>query len=270
MSFNRKIGRVKTISLMLFFWAFFMSVSQAGFWAEYKEGYTKFHDAAKAGDIEQLKHYIGKGVDINKRSRSAKCTALGLAVNFKKYNSTKFLLNEGADSSVSFRFGKVYYAPLQWAAGEGDLSIVRLLMKYVDSPDEGMGMRYPPYDGSAFTWACIKGHPDISEYLFEQGADLNIKNSDYMGSSLVESIRSLHLHIALFLLENGANVLIEDSRGRTAMDYLDVMLKNGSQELWRVLGKQLGRIPSEGDKQRERSTCKELKRLLIEFNSKRN
>ena len=248
---------------------FFSAVvfADAGFWGDlygdWHEGYTKFHDAAKAGDVEKLAYYLDRGYDINKRSRSAKCTALGVAVCSRQYDAAKFLLEQGADPSIPYLFGSRYRTPLQAAAEYGRMNFIQLLMQYVDSVDEGMDDPYPSCYGSAFTWACAEGHLDIAKYLLEKGANINVKNSSHAGTPLVASVRQLRLESVRFLLANGANTTIPDKlHGRTPLGWCEKILDPKFSSVRSILEWQQHGAISDHQLQAGTNTCREIIALL--------
>jgi ankyrin repeat protein len=53
----------------------------------------------------------------------------------------------------------------------------------------------------------------IVKYLVEQGADINLRSPDDGYSPLLDALSSQHEKIALYLMENGANVIVKGSDG---------------------------------------------------------
>lgn len=257
-----------TVGLIALFFVTFSLNSSAGFWGDlygdWHEGYTKFHDAAKAGDVERLAHYLKKGTDINQRSRSAQCTALGCAVRWRQYDAAKFLLEQGADPSIPFRFASVYRTPLQTAAAAGHMNFVQLLVSHVDSPDEGMDVQYPQWcRSSAFTWACSAGNLEAARYLLEQGANVNIRNSSQSGTPLIASIKELRIDSVRFLLENGADVTVTDGlRELTPMGWCEAILDAKFISVSGIVRLQKRGNPTESELRAGTNTCHEIIALL--------
>ena len=66
--------------------------------------------------------------------------------------------------------------------------------------------------------ACQKGDLELVKYHIENGIDLNYMHPEILTTFLMESIRSGHLSITEYLLENGANIMIKDYwTGETAI-----------------------------------------------------
>ena len=201
--------------------------SHAGWWADWRkkqyEGYTKFHEAAKAGDVESLKRYLEQGADIDQQSRSAQCTALGCAVRWKKHKTAKFLLENGADPRIPFRIASIKHTPFQMAARIGDEQMVRVFLPYLDDVDEGME-KFPTRNRTAFSWACSEGNMELAKLLLSHGADINVRNFNGVGTPLIIAVRNLHIDMVQFLLEHGADPSITDYlRDLSALEWGEAM-----------------------------------------------
>ncbi len=262
------IGKLRPC--ILFVVLFFAAVlsSDAGWWSDLRkdcyEGYTRFHDAAKVGDMKKLEYYLKKGADINQRSRSAKCTALGCAVRWRQHEVAKFLLEQGADPSIPFRFAGVYRTPLQVAAASGRMNFVELLMAYVDSPDEDMDVEYPAWcRNSAFSWACSAEHLDAARYLLDRGANVNIRNRSNSGPPLVLAVQQLRLESVRFLLENGADTELEDkNHGFTPLEWAENMLDGKLRSVSSTLRQQQYGAVTKSHLQAGTNRCVQIIRLL--------
>jgi ankyrin repeat protein len=188
------------------------------------EGYTPFHEAAKAGHVEQLAHALDRGADINQRSRSAQCTALGCAVRWKKYDAARFLLEKGANPTIPFRIASIRYTPFQMAARIGDERMVRLFLPYLTRIDEGMDGIYQTGNRSAFTWACSLDDLSLAKLLLEKGANINARNYNQEGTPLIIAVRKLRIDAVRFLLENGADPKVTDHlRNLSALEWAEAM-----------------------------------------------
>ena len=65
-------------------------------------------------------------------------------------------------------------------------------------------------------WANDKRHLDVARLLLDEGADLNIQDHDGFTALIVASSQG-HLEIARLLLDRGATTDIQDNNGRTAL-----------------------------------------------------
>ena len=104
--------------------------------------------------------------------------------------------------------------PLHDAAERGDHDKIKFLVSErlvgVDLKDPGRS------NATALHIASRSGHVNIVKFLVESGAEVNSKGPWDM-TPLMYSVIFHRKAIAQYLLENGADPRIEDSRGRTAL-----------------------------------------------------
>ena len=90
--------------------------------------------------------------------------------------------------------------PLPWGAGEGNLSVVRLLIKNSADVESKDNIGQTP-----LSWAAREGHRAVVKLLSENGA--NVESKDSFGQTpLSWAAKEGHKAIVRFLIENGANV----------------------------------------------------------------
>jgi len=137
--------------------------------SERKEQSTKsLHEAAAAGDIEQVKLLISKGSDVNAKDRMGR-TALHSAAEKGHTNIVKFLIDRGADINAT-SWGDRQTA-LHRAAGEGHADVVKLLI------DRGADVNAKTRSqGTPLHNAASKGDRKTVELLLSKGADINAKD----------------------------------------------------------------------------------------------
>ena len=98
---------------------------------------------------------------------------------------------------------KMYSEELLQACGEGDLELVKSLIKRGANINEGMKNR-----GTQLLVACEAGNLDIIKYLVENGADVNLSNTSWSTPLLVacqNRNKTKSVTIAKYLLEHGAD-----------------------------------------------------------------
>ncbi|KAK4678539.1 hypothetical protein QC764_308560 [Podospora pseudoanserina] len=116
--------------------------------------------------------------------------------------------------------------PLSWAAQEGRLSIVKLLIQGGADPDKVDGRGYRP-----LYRALENGHEAIVRLLIDSGAD--IKAQDNSGSTaLILASQNGHEAIARLLIDNGADIKARSNHGSTA---LILALRYGHEAIARLL-----------------------------------
>jgi ankyrin repeat protein len=75
-------------------------------------------------------------------------------------------------------------------------------------------------------FAAWYGNKDISGVLLERGADSNIIPNDDEGmTALIAATQKGYKDIVILLLEHGANPLLKDKKGKTAIAYANVEIK---------------------------------------------
>ena len=133
---------------------------------------------------EASKLLIENGANVNATNDSGVAPATILAASTPKV--VKLLKDNGADLDTKFLD---YYPPIAIAAGAGNLEIVKALV------ENGADVNYYPNDinYTAIFHAIDQHNYEVSEYLFKNGVDLNIKmkpDNDY-GRSIKESYNVL-------------------------------------------------------------------------------
>jgi hypothetical protein len=104
-------------------------------------------------------------------------------------------------------------APLQQAAGDGDLERVKeLLAKGTDvNSRDNLG-------STALMFAALSGNVEICKFLLEKKADINAKNNDGVTALMFASTQGF-LPVVEFLVEKGADINVADKDGRSALSY---------------------------------------------------
>lgn len=129
---------------------------------------TRLQKAAKSGDERAVRVLLAAGADPNVYREGVPFPHYepGSPLHEATNNETlvKMLLAAGAD--VNFRCPSGI--PLQWAAGHGNVDIVRLLI------DAGADIRN---DDNALRNAVMGEHKDVLRLLLENGADPNLDSS---------------------------------------------------------------------------------------------
>ena len=108
--------------------------------------------------------------------------------------------------------------PLSLAAGQGNLDLVKLLLKagaVINTRDIRHGL-------SPLQWAALEGHKFVVELLLENGAEVNVRGSSGTNpycTALSVAAASGHKQIVKFLLENGADIdSLDLKNGWTALN----------------------------------------------------
>ena len=115
------------------------------------------------------------------------------------------------------------YSLLGWAAGAGNLEIVKLLVEEKDANIEGDASES---ENSPLYRACAYNHPDIVTYLISKGANINRKNSNGLTCLHIASYNN-YSDIVKILLDKGANINAVDNNQNTPLIYA---VKNASDK----------------------------------------
>ena len=146
------------------------------------------------------------------------------AIRRNDSSAVEAYLKNGADVNAKNKSG-VY--PLHWAAGNGNLELVKKLVEkhaYVDVLD---GYR----DETPLSWAAKKGQLEVVKYLVEKGASVN--NSDrYKETPLMDAARYGHNEMVLFLLHNNAKINDVTVDGMSALMFACL---NGHEDVVKTL-----------------------------------
>lgn len=127
----------------------------------------KLLDAAKDGNLDQVKSLIEQGADIEAKTDNGS-TPLHWAAASGHTDVANLLLEKGADIEAKDRGG---WTPLHWAAANGQTDIANLLL------EKGADIDAKTNDGKTpLHLAAYKGHTAVAEMLIEKGADLDTKD----------------------------------------------------------------------------------------------
>lgn len=134
------------------------------------------HDAAAIGDLDQVKHLIASGVDVNAKDPT-RLTALDYATFMDHRSVVEALIAAGAD--VNVREDAYGLTPLHMAAKLGHRELAELLIANganIDARADG--------GGTPLHWAALMGLKPLAELLIAKGANVNVK--DRRGSTPLE------------------------------------------------------------------------------------
>jgi len=120
------------------------------------------------------------------------------------------LLYEGAP--VDQRGGSMDETALIIAARHGNLGIVRTLAKA--GADIHVQTKYGDTALTAATYFC---HPNVSEFLIEQGSDINVKNHGFGSTPLMLAADCNNVGIVDLLIKRGAKINETNKGGMTAL-----------------------------------------------------
>jgi len=215
-----------------------------------EERVSTLTDAAKKGDLDQVKLLLAQGADPNARTKDG--FPLMFAAEQGSLDMVTLLLERGAEvNAVAGKDGGI--TALMFAAGGGHLAVATLLMER----GAEVNPRYTSY--TPLMAAAIKGHLDMVSLLLERGADANrlggeqvmtagmyarkerhtaiaemlsrLDEAGALGRTLIKEVRLGNMTEVVSLLERGADV---NALGR-GLSPLMLSARNGRLDLVRLL-----------------------------------
>lgn len=170
----------------------------------------KLFDAIEGGALNMLRSIAKSGGNLEVRDSlaSARQTPLIVAINAKRYEATRILVESGADVNAANVAGA---SPLMLAAQAGDTKVVNLLLQRdaaVERADnDGMG---------ALAYAVFSNKPAVVRLLLKSGAPPSQKDKTGETPHHIASLLG-RLPIIGALLVAGANVDAKDRGGNTPL-----------------------------------------------------
>ncbi|KAJ0418603.1 ankyrin repeat-containing domain protein [Aspergillus carlsbadensis] len=154
--------------------------------------------AAAYGNHEEATALLDAGAHVNMYGTFYYPTAVHGAIHSGQLTLVQLFVERGADIHANDSY---HGSPLEYAASQAELPIVRYLLKQgADIKGQSKG-RYH----SALQAAAISGHKTTIRYLINRGADVHARGGKY-GSALVASVLSSDPDTVELLLKKGADV----------------------------------------------------------------
>jgi beta-lactamase regulating signal transducer with metallopeptidase domain len=166
--------------------------------------------AARALNREALVEMIGRRKERLNRVHDNGFAALHWAANNRRPDSIKLLLDLGA--GVNVKQGKFGGAPLQYAAKNGDVASMEVLLKRMARVDAADNLGRTP-----LMWAAQKGHEKAVKVLLEAGADVNAAMKGGW-TPLHYAVKAGDAKSAQRLIDAGADLTLTNKLGKTPLE----------------------------------------------------
>ncbi|TGO36414.1 hypothetical protein BHYA_0125g00100 [Botrytis hyacinthi] len=197
------------------------------------EGWTALHISAAFGiyNLVQTIKELGEVQNFDIRDAYGR-TALSLAAENNHISVLQLLLEAGA--SITTRDNRYGLSPLEWAALQGNVEIVKILVEKAVS-----------WSGtSLLSIAAARGHVSLVKFLLEEGAHIDSIDQYWGCTALHLAAGYGHKAIVFLLLVHGADPnIIDRSKGQTPLYYA---IYKGRHETIKVLleyGARMGEPP---------------------------
>jgi len=210
----------------------------------YEHELTCIDIAARHGDTEIVAMLIGHGISPDKGISTGK-TPLIYAIEEGHYETTRYLLEQGAHPRIRYSHATNTGSPLAVAAANGDQEILTLLLDYLgDEPSIHFHLleavraasnnghiatirflldlsSVPLSVSQIHTWlesAATAGQAASVRFWLDHGADPNVRNSSYGLTPLMAAAEAGRTDVVRILIERGADVnYFYRGQGQTAL-----------------------------------------------------
>lgn len=173
-----------------------------------------FIECAEDGDFEKTKELVDQGVDVN-AANSNGASALMLA-SFNGHHKVAFYLLDHKANVRHTDSGGFNALMLACESASPDLKLVRRLLTLGSDVNA-----YSNGKSTALMTAAKSGHLEIVKLLIENGASINVANSDHRVTPLIWAANGGHFSIVKLLLKNGA-----DKHAKTVNNYTAASIAN--------------------------------------------
>jgi ankyrin repeat protein len=161
-----------------------------------QEPHLEFYEAAAAGQLERVEHFIDKDADLARAYSPDGFPVVALAAAFGHFPIVKYLFEKGADLTAAATNGTGYNA-LTGAVTGGREEIAIWLLENGADANYRYGPGYTP-----LLAAAASGHLNIVKDLLVHGADVYAKANDGKSAVVIAEERK-HPEVAQYLRSRG-------------------------------------------------------------------
>lgn len=173
------------------------------------------HEAAKEGNIRELKRLLSDGKDTMRRGDKCGYLPLHVAVQYGQQKAAKVLLQQGADEYA--QTANAFKTPLHIAAATKNMFFLDLL----DNNRIKLAVKARDKYGYTPLHVAIRAeNQQAIMTLLQKGADMEAKSHDGE-TALLYAVRKGNRSIVNLLLQNGADVHARDKKGNSVLHKAD-------------------------------------------------
>jgi ankyrin repeat protein len=165
-------------------------------------------DAAYGGSAKEVNELLKKGADINTKNEFGS-TPFKLAVAGNNVNVVELFLQLGQDPNKESDKTTPDVTPLMSAATNGNIELLKLLLKYGAKPDY-------PTSGEGTALMSATGHTEIFKILINHGGNIHARDN-YGRTVLIWAALHGTEEVIALLCKMGADPEVRDKGGNTAL-----------------------------------------------------
>jgi ankyrin repeat protein len=165
-------------------------------------------DAAYGGSTKEVNELLKKGADVNTKNEFGS-TPFKLAVVGNNVNVVELFLQLGQDPNKESDKAIPNVTPLMSAAANGNIELLKLLLKYGAKPDY-------PGSGEGTALMSATGHTEIFKILINHGANIQARDN-YGRTVLIWAALHGTEEVVTLLCKMGADPEVRDKGGNTAL-----------------------------------------------------
>ncbi|HLG38461.1 MAG TPA: ankyrin repeat domain-containing protein [Chitinophagaceae bacterium] len=176
------------------------------------QGQKKLLEAIEKKDTVTFTNILSSGINVNKRRVTIE-TRYGISRKRKLRNGT-VIKDKSRRRGIPLIYFRRSEFPLTQAAFYNNFFFVQQLLKHGAKPDKKRNHVLPP-----LAWAAHNGNLELVKLLLEYKADINGSEKSWRTTPLIEAIEWKHWEVATYLLNNGADINRKDRNGKTALSH---------------------------------------------------
>jgi ankyrin repeat protein len=197
-----------------------------------RQQWAAINEAAQKGDLEPLKTMIKQNPSLVLSKNENDMTLLHGAATLGLKNMAELLIAKGADVNAKTDPGA--WTPLHWAAGNGHVDVVKVMLAGKAKVDAKNSFGSTPLHR-----AVGANHEEVVKILLAGKADVNARDASDGWTPLHHAVVNGRKDLAEFLLANQADVNVEANDGWTPLrwaeekghkDVAELLLNHGGKD----------------------------------------
>ncbi|BDI33506.1 hypothetical protein CCAX7_55570 [Capsulimonas corticalis] len=189
-----------------------------------RDGECALHIAARGGQADAIRYLISLGLNVNATDHYGEVTPLHIAAAGSRHDiaseACAALLDAGAKIDARNKDGAT---PLYFAS----LSMREKVSRFLVSRGADTNVRASKGRTALITVTKLAMKPETASLLVEIGAELDIQDDDGC-TALIYAARHTTIGFLDILINAGANPLLQNNEGKTALDIAEEIARTSS------------------------------------------